>query len=101
MNTVPLADRLASERVVELDPGEVTDLLARARVVREADTGIAGALRILEVDGMVLVQEHTQDGRPVARRVEDVNAAHRFVDDRQAAYDRMWDGCGCTVDPFD
>jgi len=96
-----LARRLAAERVVELDGAENTELLARARVVREADTGIAGAIRILEIDDMVLVQEHTQDRRPVVRRVPDLEAAGRFVDDRLATYDRMWDGCGCKVDPFD
>lgn len=101
MSPPSVADRLASQRLVELTAAEVAELLARGRVVREVDTGIAGALRILEVDDTVLVQEHTRDGRPVARRVADVDAAHRFVDDRLSAYDRMWDGCGCTVDPFD
>jgi hypothetical protein len=101
MSSRSLATRLASERAVELSAAEVAELLARSRVVREVDTGIAGALRILEVDDTVLVQEHTTDGRPVVRRVDDADAANRFVDDRLAAYDRMWDGCGCTVDPFD
>ena len=100
MTPAELERRLATERVVELDAGEVDDLLANGQVVREADTGIAGAIRILEVDGMVVVQEHTRDRRPVARRLADAAAADRFVDDRLAAYDRMWDGCGCKVDPF-
>lgn len=100
MSPASVAERLASQRVVKLSAAEVAELLARGHVVREVDTGIAGALRILEVDGTALVQEHTRDGRPMARRVADVEAAHRFVDERLAAYDRMWDGCGCTVDPF-
>jgi len=101
MTGAELARRLATERVVEVDAREVEDLLARARVAREADTGLAGAIRVLELDDLVLVQEHTRDRRPVVRRVPDLESAHRFVDDRLAAYDRMWDGCGCTVDPFD
>ena len=32
------------------------------------------------------------------RVVADLEAAGRFVDNRLAAYDRMWDGCGCKVD---
>lgn len=101
MTSDELASRLAADRVVELDAEGIAALLGRARVVHESDTGIAGAIRTLEVDGMTLVQEHTQDRRPVVRRVADLEAARRFVDDRLAAYDRMWDGCGCRVDPFD
>ncbi len=101
MTGAELERRLAAERVVALDAREVEDLLGHAHVVHEVDTGIAGAIRVLELDDLVLIQEHTQDRLPVVRRVPDLAAARRFVDDRLATYDRMWDGCGCTVDPFD
>jgi hypothetical protein len=36
----------------------------------------------------------------VIRRLADEAAAARFVADRLATYERMWDGCGCRIDYY-
>jgi hypothetical protein len=83
---------------VVLSSATLPELLARARVVRAEDTGISGWIRLLELDGEILTQEETPDHRVLVRRHADVVDAERFVEERLATYDRMWDGCGCKVD---
>lgn len=74
------------------------DLLERADELREDPTGPAGPIRILRIGRHILVQESTPDGEQVVRRFTTPEAAERFVSARLAAYDRMWDGCGCKID---
>jgi hypothetical protein len=77
---------------------ELDSLLSTATVVREADTGVSGMIRILVLDQEVLVQEQTPAGKILLRRRADLAAATAFVDRRLQLYERMWDGCGCKVD---
>jgi len=69
-------------------------------VLQDQDTLVAGHLRVLDLSGLVLVQEETPDGQLLVRRAESVEAAQALVDERLATYERMWDGCGCKVDYF-
>lgn len=83
---------------VVLDAAELEPLLAAAAVLRDEDTIVAGRLRLLRLDGRVLLQEQTPDGRLVARRVASEEEGATLVADRMDTYERMWDGCGCRVD---
>ena len=90
--------KLAKGVVTELSEVELAELLAAADVLREEDTKISGLIRVLVVDGLTVVQEQTPKQRYLARVVENVDSASRFVEERLDTYDRMWDGCGCKVD---
>ena len=100
-------DTASPDRVLELatarsplgiDADTLDALLAAAAILRDEDTCLAGRIRILGLEGAVLVQERTPDRRILVRRLASLDAAQRLVDERLATYDRMWDGCGCTVD---
>jgi len=93
-----IIDRIRRHPPAELDHDELQVLLDAADLVRDDDTCLAGRIRILDVDGVTMVQEQAQDGRILVRRIGSEDAAHRLVDDRLATYERMWDGCGCKVD---
>jgi len=93
-----LIERLAKEPIVVLDQTECDRLLESARVLREDDTTLAGAIRILATGDMIIVQERSPRGERYARAMPSREEADRFVDQRLAIYDKMWDGCGCKVD---
>lgn len=93
-----LVGRIPHHPPLELDQEELAELLDSAEILRDADTCLAGRIRILGFDDVVLVQEHDQDGRVLVRRLDTEAAASALVDDRLATYERMWDGCGCKVD---
>ena len=95
-----LAPRLRGAAIVELSQGELDVLRASAETLRDDDTTVAGHIRILSFDGMILVQEQTPQRQLLVRAMPSLERAHRFVDDRLAVYDKMWDGCSCRVDYF-
>jgi hypothetical protein len=95
-----LLTRLEQCTVTRLEPSDLAALLGRARLIRLVDTRLAGDLRILELDGTLLLQEQTTKGELLVRRLESLEQAEALVEDRLATYDRMWDGCGCKVDYY-
>jgi hypothetical protein len=58
-------------------------------------------IRILSVDGTILIQEETPDREVLARAMATREDANTFVNKRLEIYERMWDGCGCKIDYFD
>jgi len=93
-------DRLAASRVLKVTEAELHELLEAAEVLSDRDTLVAGHLRVLDLSGLVLVQEETPEGKLLVRQAESVEAAQALVADRLATYERMWDGCGCKVDYY-
>jgi hypothetical protein len=93
-----LIEQIERQAIVSLDREELSKLLAVADTIRADDTGLAGWIRVLLIDGRVAVQEQTTDGEILLRRLVSRDAAEQFVDRRLADYERMWDGCGRRID---
>jgi hypothetical protein len=92
---------LQRRKVVVLDADDLMELLESAETIREDDTSIAGPIRILRIDRLIVVQETTTEKREVVvRGFRSLEEAQSFVDQRLATYERMWDGCGCKIDYF-
>jgi hypothetical protein len=86
--------------VVKIDRDELVRVLEWAEAIRAEDTVLAGWIRILSLDGHVLVQEETPDRDILVRKLASIDAANGLVDGRLADYERMWHGCGCKIDYF-
>jgi hypothetical protein len=93
-------ERLATSRILAVTETELAELLEAAEVLQDQDTLVAGHLRVLDLSGLILVQEETPEGQLLVRLAESVEAAQALVAGRLATYERMWDGCGCKVDYF-
>jgi len=101
MNGLELITKLQSQAPIPVDREILVGLLEAAEVLRQDNTFVAGWIRILSVDGVILVQEETPDGNALARRLPSIEDANDFVNDRLASYERMWDGCGCKINYFE
>jgi hypothetical protein len=101
VNDHELVAKLKSKAPIPIDRNDLVGLLETAEVVRQDNTCVAGWIRILSVDGAILVQEETPDGNALARRMPSIDVANKFVDDRLGTYERMWDGCGCKINYFE
>lgn len=55
-------------------------------------TGMAGDIELLARRGAWFVLEHPRDDEVVLRRFASRDEAQRFIDERLAAYERLWDG---------
>jgi hypothetical protein len=98
LDTAEIIREVLKNVVVKIDRDDLAALLEQAEVVREDDTTLAGWIRILSLDGHVLVQEETPDREVLVRKPGSIGDANRLVDGRLADYERMWDGCGCKID---
>ncbi|MBU0741655.1 hypothetical protein KKG45_10615 [bacterium] len=87
-----LQDRLAAGEIVALTARAWGRLAPAFTLVETHDTGLAGVLALVELDGRLAAVEQpdrkTRAVRPLASR----KAAREFVKTRLAAYDRLWDG---------
>jgi len=97
MNLTELLAGLADEPIVLLSQDDLPALLAEAEALREEDTRFAGSIRVLSMDGRILVQEESPEGRVYIRGFDSREAADAFLEERLTTYERMWDGCGCKV----
>jgi hypothetical protein len=98
MDVRELTERIGESVVVSLDPDRLPGLLEVAVTMRAEDTRLAGWIRILRIEGRLVVQEETPEGEVLLRGLASRDAAERFVDRRLSDYERMWDGCGCRID---
>jgi hypothetical protein len=98
MESRDLIDRIEKQAILPLDRGDLPKLLEEADTIRADDTRLAGWIRVLSVDGLIVIQEETPDGEILLRRFDSQASAERFVERRLADYERMWDGCGCRID---
>lgn len=91
---------LGSQPVVIIAPADWPDLSAIFTEIERHDTGFAGALVLLQSEEGLAALEQPSAERWVVRRLGDRSEADRFVQDRLAQYERMWDGCGCRIDYY-
>jgi hypothetical protein len=98
MESATILCAMSSKPPRPVSSGELESLLTRARALRCESPTLAGPIRILAVGESIMVQEQTPQGQLFLRDMPSLEAAQRFVDDRLATYERMWDGCGCKVD---
>lgn len=99
--TTPLERLLArfeETAVTPVDAEELGALHEVSVVIRRVNTRLAGDLEVLALEDRLLIVERTLKGQTVVRRMLDRDETDRFVNDRLATYERMWDGCGCRID---
>jgi hypothetical protein len=92
MDIAVLTRGIEKGRGVAITDDDLAPLLENTALLLDHDTSIAGHIRVLGFGETILVQEQTPEGALFLRELPSEEAARRFVDDRLAAYERMWDG---------
>jgi len=92
MTKEDLLERLKGPSPVQISAQDLATLLASAEVLREENTGVAGLLRVVDLDRKLFIQEETPQKLILARPRSNLDEAMAFVDRRLKAYERMWDG---------
>lgn len=99
--TKNILHKLQNIKFLVISITDLKHLLQKAEVLDEADTYISDYIRILRYADLILVQEQSQKGEIVIRKMETVDEAHVFLANRMEIYEKMWDGCGCKVSYFE
>jgi tetrahydromethanopterin S-methyltransferase subunit G len=83
-----------------MDEDEWTAIADRFEELERHPTSISGDLLIVRLESVLAAVEQPTPGKRVVRRLDDLDEARRFVEQRLQVYDRMWDGCGCKIDYY-
>ena len=100
MKTVDILKKVKSTSFVAITEDELHDLLTVAKIIEERDTHISDKIRLLKINGELIVQEKSNKNEFLLRLMKNKKEADLFIDERMETYDRMWDGCGCKVDYY-
>ena len=95
-----ILEHFLTEKIINISPSQLEDLLKKSKTIEEKDTLISGQIRILKYDNQILVQESTPKNEILIHKLENQEDAKKFVEERLEIYDKMWDGCGCKIDYF-
>jgi hypothetical protein len=87
--------------IVAMSGDELAELRQRAELIEEKDTYLSDMIRLLRLGDLLLVQETTDKKEIIIRAMPSLDEARAFIDRRMETYERMWDGCGCSVTYFD
>jgi len=98
MTAEELTRRLEDEGVVSLKAEEWAGVADAFVEIERHDTHVAGDLVIVRTPAGPAAVEAPRPHQRVIRRLADMDKVRRFVADRLATYERMWDGCGCKID---
>ncbi len=98
MEAREVIDQIERQTIIALDAEDLPMLIEASDTIRADDTCVAGWIRILSFEGYILVQEQTPESEVLLRRLSSRDSAEEFIEHRGASYERIWDGCGCTID---
>ena len=80
---------------------ELEKLLSESETIIEKDTHISDKIRLLKLDGDLIIQEKTTKDELLIRIVKTKKEGEDLIEQRLEIYDKMWDGCGCKVDYYE
>jgi len=100
VNAAEVEERIAKDRILILTPSDWVSIAEAFDEVERHNTMMAGSLVIIRTAHGLAAVEQPKASERVVRLLGDAEAARRFVADRMAQYERMWDGCGCRVDYY-
>ncbi len=90
-------NKLDTQTVVILLEEELSSLMEEIEVVGEKDTYFRDKIRILGSQDIFLIQEKSDKDEILIRKVDSLEEGQKFIQNRLAVYENMWNGCGCKV----
>ena len=88
---------LAAGRIAHMSLEAWTPLAGSFPEIERHPTGVAGDLVIVRTPDALAAVETPPDRGNAVRPLANPDAVRRFVVDRLAQYERMWEGCGGRV----
>jgi hypothetical protein len=93
-------NKLDAQTVVILLEEELRILMEETEVIEEKDTYFRDKVRILGSQDIFLIQEKSKKDEILIRKAGSLEEGQKFIQNRLAVYENMWNGCGCKVDYY-
>ena len=93
--------KVLNSNYIIIDEAQLGLILGNAEIIRTEDTHLSDFIRILRYDDKILIQEMTSKSEIILRKINSLDEANNFVQERLDFYERKWDGCGCKIDYYE
>lgn len=80
---------------------ELKSVLDNSEIIRAEDTHLSDFIRLLKYESNLFVQEITFKKEIIIRKINSIEEADKFIQERLDFYERKWDGCDCKIDYYE
>ena len=101
MQVKEIFNKALNSNYIIIDEAELGLILGNSEIIRTEDTHLSDFIRILRYDDKILIQEITFKKEILLRKINSLDEADNFVQERLDFYERKWDGCGCKIDYYE
>lgn len=84
-----------------IEEEDLKTALDSSEVVRIEDTHLSDLIRLIKFDGRFFIQELSLKNEIILRKINSLDDADKFIQERLDFYERKWDGCGCKIDYYE
>lgn len=101
MKIKEIFERALSANYLIIDEADLTPVLESSELIRIEDTHLSDFIRLLKYNEYLFIQETTFKKEILIRKMNSIQDADRFIQERLDYYERKWDGCGCKIDYYE
>lgn len=101
MHTNEILIKSLKSSYVIIDETELKSIFSVFEIVREENTYLSDFIRILSFENKFFIQEISFKKEILIRKMDSIEDAEKFMQERLDFYDRKWDGCGCKIDYYE
>ena len=94
-------NKATSSNFIMISEEELSFVLNNAEIIRTEDTHLSDFIRIIKYDDNIFIQEITFKKEILLRKINSLDEADKFLQERLDFYERKWDGCGCKIDYYE
>ena len=101
MQVKEIFNKATSSNFLMISKEELSFVLNNAEILRTDDTHLSDFIRIVKYDSNIFIQEMTSKNEIILRKLNSLNDADEFLQERLDFYERKWDGCGCKIEYYE
>ena len=101
MEAKEIFNKALNSNFIIIEEDELKSVLENSETLRTEDTHLSDLIRLLKFENNLFVQETTFKKEIIIRKMNSLEDADKFFQERLDYYERKWDGCGCTIDYYE
>lgn len=101
MEAKEIFNKALNSNYIIIEEDELKSVLENSETLRTEDTHLSDLIRLLKFENNLFVQETTFNKEIIIRKMNSLEDADKFFQERLDYYERKWDGCGCKIDYYE
>lgn len=101
MEAKEIFNKALNSNYIIIEEDELKSVLENSETLRTEDTHLSDLIRLLKFENNLFIQETTFKKEIIIRKMNSLEDADKFFQERLDYYERKWDGCGCKIDYYE